>query len=200
MIGPTYALTHPSFSGLFVTCAHRPHTTFPPAVTIPNSLTFTSTIVPLVSTPNCVYMGFCGFFFTLRIGSCTVTASSGCVTLAFLYRRPMGRMKRSYFTGRRVKSGPTEGTQSVSANQSIRRRERIAGRYTKSRLCNHAFPPLLRRLLPRLHNLEHLLLAYPPHLRQWHAELRRLLIAFLLDLTAQCFGFISLAPIQQVLW
>lgn len=80
----THAFTHPSFSGLFVTCAHRPHTTLPPAVTMPSSETLTSTIVPLVSTPSCVYMGFCGFFFTLMMGSCTVTLSSGWVTLAFL--------------------------------------------------------------------------------------------------------------------
>jgi hypothetical protein len=41
------------------------------------------------------------------IGIWTVTPSSGWVTLAFLYRRPMGRIKRSYFTGLLVKSGPT---------------------------------------------------------------------------------------------
>ena len=34
--------------------------------------------------------------------------TSGCVTWAFLYRSAMGRMKRSYFTGRLVKSGPTK--------------------------------------------------------------------------------------------
>lgn len=48
-----------------------------------------------------------GFFLTPRMGNCTVTPSSGCVTFAFLYRRPMGRIKRSYLTGLRVKSGPT---------------------------------------------------------------------------------------------
>lgn len=72
------------------------------------------------------------------IGNCTVTESSGWVTgkllvalfpitpmhsgwgagvkgngrvhepFAFLYLRPMGRIKRSYLTGRRVKSGPTK--------------------------------------------------------------------------------------------
>lgn len=31
----------PSFSGLFVTCAYFPHTTFPAGVTSPSSLTFT---------------------------------------------------------------------------------------------------------------------------------------------------------------
>ena len=32
---------HPSFSGLLVTCAYLPHTTLPPGVTSPSSLTFT---------------------------------------------------------------------------------------------------------------------------------------------------------------
>ena len=35
------------------------------------------TIVPFVKTPSCVYIGFCGFFFTPSIGNCTVTPSSG---------------------------------------------------------------------------------------------------------------------------
>lgn len=30
------------------------------------------------------------------------------VTLAFLYRSPIGRINLSYLTGRRVKSGPTK--------------------------------------------------------------------------------------------
>lgn len=68
------ALMHPSFSGLFVTCAYLPipqsslpsipHTTFPDSVTNPNSLTFTSMIVPFVITPSSVYNLLCGFFFT----------------------------------------------------------------------------------------------------------------------------------------
>ena len=68
------ALIHPSFSGLFVTCAYLPilhsflsllpHTTFPDSVTNPNSLTFTSMIVPFVITPSSVYNLLCGFFFT----------------------------------------------------------------------------------------------------------------------------------------
>jgi hypothetical protein len=94
-------------SQLFVICAHLPHATFPPAVTNPTSLTLTSMIVPFVRNPNCVYIGFCGFFLTLMIGSCTVTPNSGCVTFAFLCRKPMGRMNGSYLTGRLVKSGPT---------------------------------------------------------------------------------------------
>ena len=49
------ALIHPSFSGLFVTCAYLPQMTFPPCVTNPNSLTFTSMIVPFVITPSPVY-------------------------------------------------------------------------------------------------------------------------------------------------
>lgn len=64
-------------------------------------------MVPLLRTPSWVYIGLEGFFFTPIIGSCTVTFSSGCVTLAFLYRNPIGLMNRSYLTGRLVKSGPT---------------------------------------------------------------------------------------------
>lgn len=66
------ALIHPSFSGLFVTRAYLPilhsflsllpHTTFPDSVTNPNSLTFTSMIVPFVITPSSVYNLLCGFF------------------------------------------------------------------------------------------------------------------------------------------
>lgn len=68
------ALMHPSFSGLFVTCAYLPiphsllpilpQTTFPDSVTNPSSLTFTSMMVPFVITPSSVYSLLCGFFFT----------------------------------------------------------------------------------------------------------------------------------------
>jgi len=40
------------------TCAYLPHTTLPPGVTRPSSLTLTSMTVPLVTTPSCVYI--CG--------------------------------------------------------------------------------------------------------------------------------------------
>ena len=59
----------PSFSGLLVTCAYLPHTTFPPGVTSPSSETFTSMIVPFVRTPICVYVLPLGFFFTPMISS-----------------------------------------------------------------------------------------------------------------------------------
>lgn len=58
------ALMHPSFSGLFVTCAYLPHTTLPDGVTSPRSAQLTSMIVPLVMTPSDVYSGDCGFFLT----------------------------------------------------------------------------------------------------------------------------------------
>ena len=41
------ALIQPSSSGLLVTCAYFPHTTFPDCVTRPSSLTFTSITVPI---------------------------------------------------------------------------------------------------------------------------------------------------------
>jgi hypothetical protein len=58
----------------------------PPVVTIPSSDTFTSTIVPFVSTPSEVYSGDCGFFFTPRMGSWKVVFSSGWVTFALVIR------------------------------------------------------------------------------------------------------------------
>mmetsp|Transcript_43163 Transcript_43163/g.102425 ORF Transcript_43163/g.102425 Transcript_43163/m.102425 type:complete len:259 (-) Transcript_43163:238-1014(-) len=104
------ALMQPSFSGLFVTCAYFPQTTFPPGVTSPSSLTLTSMIVPLVTTPSEVYALPLGFFFTPMMSSWKVHFSSGWVTLAFFMRRPDGRMKRSYFGGFRVKFSPTNVT------------------------------------------------------------------------------------------
>lgn len=65
-----------------------PQITFPPCVTRPSSLTLTSTTVPLVMTPSVVYRGEEGFFFTPRMGRQNVALSSGCVTWAFLKRRP----------------------------------------------------------------------------------------------------------------
>ena len=57
--------------------AHLPQTTLPLVVTRPSSETLTSTMVPLVRTPSWVYRGFWGFFLTERMGSWTVTPSSG---------------------------------------------------------------------------------------------------------------------------
>ena len=96
------------------------HTTLPVGVTNPKSDTFTlkekndcqtkdfgnkaqklgvhsSKTVPLVITPNVVYRCDWGFFFTPRMSRKKVHFSSGWVTCAFLKRRPVGRMKRSYF-------------------------------------------------------------------------------------------------------
>lgn len=60
--------------------------------------------------------------------------SSGCVTWAFLYRKPIGRINLSYLTGRRVKSGPTTRPVSVSLRLLCYRRR------TKRRLGYHALP------------------------------------------------------------
>lgn len=70
----------PSFSGWLVTWAYLAQTTLPPCVTIPNSLTFTSIIVPLVMTPSDVYNCEEGFFLTPTIGKQNVVRNSGCVT------------------------------------------------------------------------------------------------------------------------
>lgn len=71
------ALMHPSFSGLFVTCAYLPHTTLPVYVTKPSSLTLTSMTVPLVMTPSDVYIALYGFFFTPKMSRQKVVLSSG---------------------------------------------------------------------------------------------------------------------------
>ena len=60
--------------------------TRPPGKALAMPLSLTSTIVPLVMTPNDVYMGELGFFFTPMIGRQNVAFSSGCVTCAFLKR------------------------------------------------------------------------------------------------------------------
>lgn len=52
LLSKSTAFTHPSFSGLLVICAYLAQTTLPPVVTMPNSETLTSTMVPLVSTPS----------------------------------------------------------------------------------------------------------------------------------------------------
>ena len=53
-------------------------------------------------------MGPFGFFFTPKISSWNVALSSGWVTCALVKRKPLGRMKRSYFGGFLVKPGPTK--------------------------------------------------------------------------------------------
>lgn len=68
----------------------------------------TSIIVPLVIIPSCVYVGDCGFFLTLRISSWNVAFSSGWQTCAFLKRRPVGLIKRSYLGFLRVNVSPTK--------------------------------------------------------------------------------------------
>ena len=84
-----------------------PHTTLPDVVTRPSSLTLTSITVPFVITPSVVYSWLLGFFFTPMMSRWKVACSSGCVTCAFLNRIAIGRMKRSYFGGLRVKPSPT---------------------------------------------------------------------------------------------
>merc|ERR1719447_889899 len=104
------ALIQPSFSGLLVTWAYLPHTTFPPLVTKPNSLMFTSNTVPFVITPRLVYIGLLGFFFTPIIGRQNVALSSGCVTWAFFILRPIGLINLSNLGGFLVKLSPTKVT------------------------------------------------------------------------------------------
>merc|ERR1719486_1137232 len=64
--------------------------------------------VPLVITPNEVYIADEGFFFTPKMSKQNVAFRSGCVTWAFFMRRPDGRMNLSYLGGLRVKLGSTK--------------------------------------------------------------------------------------------
>lgn len=64
-------------------------------------------IEPLVMTPRDVYIGPLGFFFTPMISRLNVHLSSGCVTWAFVNRKPDGRINLSYLGGFLVKPGPT---------------------------------------------------------------------------------------------
>jgi hypothetical protein len=64
-------------------------TTLPPVVTIPNSLTLTSMMVPFVKTPSEVYRGDWGFFLTPMMGSWKVVLSSAIDQLC----TRMGRRK-----------------------------------------------------------------------------------------------------------
>ncbi|MFS8029666.1 hypothetical protein Hanom_Chr17g01524971 [Helianthus anomalus] len=67
-------------------------------------------MVPLVITPREVYIVPLGFFFTPIISRLKVHLSSGCVTWALVNRKPLGRIKRSYFGGFLVKPCPTNVT------------------------------------------------------------------------------------------
>ena len=87
-------------------------------------------------------------------------------------------MKRSYLTGRRVKSLPTGINQSSVSNYSKTMTGQV---HTKCRFRYHSLPSLLRGLLPCLHNLEHLLLCNPPNLWQRNTELCRFLGPLILD-------------------
>ena len=64
-------------------------------------------IVPFVRTPNWLYIGPCGFFFTEMIGSWKVVFNSGCVTLTFFILNAAGLMNLSIFGGLRVNPSPT---------------------------------------------------------------------------------------------
>jgi len=91
----------------------------------------------------------------------------------------MGRMKRSYFTGRRVNPGPTNvglvicrgrGTKSVYVSHALR----TVRTY-------HTLPALLLGLLSCLNHREHLFLRDTLDLRQGDGETGGLLVTLLLD-------------------
>ncbi len=83
-----FAANFASFTGVLASpvCTQPvPQTTFPPGVTKPNSLTFTSIMDPFVITPKLVNKGECGFFFTPIISKQKVVFNLGWVTCAFFH-------------------------------------------------------------------------------------------------------------------
>lgn len=170
--------------------AYFAQTTLPLVVTRPSSLTLTSTTVPLVMTPSWVYMGDCGFFLTPMMGSWNVACNSGCVTLAFFMRRAIGRMKRSIFTGLRVKLSGTK----VAAHQLMVSAQDTTVGHDVRTFGHHAFPAFLLALA-RLHHLEDLFFRNPTDLGQRNRILARFFLPLLLERTAKRLGLVLLLPI-----
>ena len=144
----------------------EPHAiwTFRARIQIRGEMYLTSIMVPLVSTPNWVYIGFWGFFLTLIIGNCTVTPSSGCVTFAWPKLADAAEVfwRLSYLLI----------TQSHRPNKALILHGSSGEIWSnKRRLCDHSLPALLRRLLPSLHHLEHLIFRDSTDLGQRYREL-----------------------------
>ena len=70
---------------------------------------YRSSITFYNNTQSCIKWRW-GIFFTPSIGRQKVAFSSGCVTWAFLKRKPIGLMNLSYLGGFRVKPSPTKHT------------------------------------------------------------------------------------------
>lgn len=107
-------------------------------------------------------------------------------------------MKRSYLTGRRVKSGPTKVL--VEHISKIQRRGKTSkdGQGEDIRLGHHAFPALFVRLLSGTNDLEHLLLGNTLDLGQRHGEACGLLGSLVLDGGAESLGGSGIVPVEQV--
>lgn len=68
----------------------------------------------------------------------------------------------------------------------------------KRGLGDHSFPTLLRSLLPRLDDLEHLILSNTADFRKRHAELGGFLITLVLDGRGEGFGGCGIRAVEQV--
>lgn len=101
---------------------------------------------------------------TLIIGNCTVTPSSGCVTFAWPKLADAAEVLKSL--------SYLLITQSHRPNKALILHGSSGEIWSnKRRLCDHSLPALLRRLLPGLHHLEHLIFRNPTDLRQRNREL-----------------------------
>ena len=117
------------------------------------------------------------------------TCSSGCVTLALVKRRPVGRINRSYLGALRVKDGPTKVTFVTIRFHSFSAQLAAEG---VSASCARFHPATQQRAgpgrtfpLPGLDDLEHLVLRDRGNLWQRHAPLASFLLPLLLDGVAQ---------------
>jgi len=146
---------HPSFSGWLVTCAYLAQTTLPPCVTIPNSLTFTSIIVPLVITPREVYICDEGFFLTPNDWQAEGGLQFGMGHMCLV--EPEAHRSDEPLELRRL-------SRKILADES--------------HFGDHSFPTLSPRL-PRVHHLERLGVADRAHFRQGNVVFASFFLAFL---------------------
>jgi hypothetical protein len=91
-------------------------------------------------------------------------------------------------------------TQTHGTNKALvlDRSTREPGPY-KCGLGNHTFPALLRRLLSRLNDAEHLFLTDTLDFGQGHGEPCRFFVSLLLDGAREGFGVLLVAAVEQVL-
>ena len=111
-------------------------------------------------------------------------------------------MKRSYFTGRRVKSGPTvlKKKKPPSVFTRLEYRNENGWKNTECRFRNHPLPRLLLRFLARPDRLEHFLFTDPSHFGQGNGIFRCFLRSLVFDGAGKCFCILRVVAVEEVLW